>query len=323
MDEAWQDLLKDKEFFSDSDRITMDEVATTVEKYIEDLYVQRHGEKWGKLQVQAYKLSDLRGTDHYTFQEEVTTRLQPGDTVAMAVKAIYAIQPPHPQMSQEMFDNVRKMLRFGVGDRVLCNIGPRHVSGVIVDTAVPSHSNELVLPYLVETDPFPGYASRRICVPQDSEVVCVQETCFDAETELDLIRSATQVIEDTSRVKLRFGLGDKVICRVENDAEDWLEVWVPGFVKGVWPSIGEASWSLGKLANVVHYKVELATGKWIYCHRDDHTLIRRQGMQPKSRVAGISKRYENIVEPRGRKFRLDYETGRRKRLCPEELSDSE
>ena len=73
-----------------------------------------------------------------------------------------------------------------------------------------------------------------------------------------------------------------------------------GEVSYTWPKLpGDQSWTLegvsGKYPDAVPYKVALAAGRWIYCHRDDHTLIRRQGMQPVTRVRGIRWHFKGII----------------------------
>merc|ERR1719335_80623 len=84
--------------------------------------------------------------------------------------------------------------------------------------------------------------------------------------------------------------------------------------------MGEVS---GKFPGFVPYKIDLTSGGWVYCHRDNHTLIRRQGMEPLTRVRGISKRLEVRKGQDGSKEKIDHMTERRKRLMTALSSDSE
>merc|ERR1711972_679765 len=119
----------------------------------------------------------------------------------------------------------------------------------------------------------------------------------DPNSQLHLVKAAASVVSESRRPKLRFAIGDGVVCRIRNDPKDSLEQWVRGAIGSVWPQLpGDDTWhmggSSGKYPDIVPYKVDLASGGWVYCHRDDHTLIRRQGMEPLTRVQGISKRME-------------------------------
>jgi len=301
--------------------MNMEDLALQVEAYIEDLYQKRHGDKWGKIQVQVESLMDKEGTRRFGFQDEVHQHLRRGDTVVMKVNAVnsrWAQAPQQPELPEEMLERIRSMLRFGLNDRVLCYCGPRWLSGHVVGTAV---MDEALLPYVVKTDPLPGLPAKNISVPSDKDECCTQEVCFDPATELELVRCAASPYTASKEPKLRFALGDKVVCRIRNSPVDGLENWVPGVISKIWPNIGEATWDLGELSgkfpDVVPYKIDLASGRWVYCHRDDHTLIRREGLQPVTRVKGISKRMELVKEADGSTFRVDHVTERRKRVREE------
>merc|ERR1712039_785732 len=117
-----------------------------------------------------------------------------------------------------------------------------------------------------------------------------------------------------------------VVCRIRSFTPDRLENWASGKVTETWPKLpGVKEWDLGEgltgvFPDVVPYKVEMSSG-WIYVHRDDHTLIRREGLQPHTRVKGISKRLEVRTNKDGSKEKFDHVTERGKRIL-EEVSDS-
>lgn len=299
----------------------MEDLALQIEECVENAYEKRHGDEYGRLQAQVFKIMNESGTE-MSFQEPVTYRFNPGDTVVMEIQGQISEEVQKRDFSEQDIQNVRKTLRFDLNDRVLCYCGPRWFSGHVVGTAVPDDGD--LLPYLVKTDAIPGLPSRTISVPQDKEDICMQEVCFDPVAQMHLMRSAASVVTE-KRPSLRFALGDKIVCRIRNNPEDGLENWVPGLISDIWPSIGEASWDMGEVAgkfpDVVPYKITLASGKSIYCHKDDHTLVRREGMQPTTRVKGISKRMEYIKAADGSKTCVDHVTGRRKRMLEDSDSD--
>jgi len=231
---------------------------------------------------------------------------------------------------EEDLQMFRNCLRFGVNDRILCHCGPRWLSGHIVGAAVLDANS--IIPYLVKTDPMLGLPSKKISVPKDTEDVCVQEICFDPYMELHLTKSAAYAVRDSCRPSLRFTVGDAVVCRVRNSVEDGLEQWASGEISVLWPTLpacsaahhvcdvsscgtcAEMTGMFDELPSVVPYKINLKAGSWIYCHRDHHTLIRREGMQPHDRVSGISKRIEVRKSQDGSKERVDHETERCKRI---------
>jgi len=253
----------------------------------------------------------------------VSKHLKPGDTVVVDAQTMLMKKPPPTEEDMKFF---RQKLRFDLNDRVLCNFGDRWLSGHVVGTAVPE--DEELLPYLVKTDPLPGLPTKSLSVPFDDDGTCTQETCFDPTSQLNLVKAAAVVISESSKPKLRFALGDNVVCRVRNDLKDGLEQWVPGVISLLWPKLpGDHNWRMGDFSgqypDLVPYKVDLASGVWVYCHRDDHTLIRRKGMEPQTRVRGISKRMEVRTCEDGSRERVDHVTERRKRLMSVDPSDSE
>merc|ERR1712066_913865 len=120
-----------------------------------------------------------------------------------------------------------------------------------------------------------------------------------------LTKAAAYAVSDSSKPLLRFGKGDSVACRVRNSQEDGLEQWLTGEVSLLWPALpacalhqhacdepscGTCEEMTDELPSTVPYRIDLKAGGSVYCHRDHHTLIRKNGMQPRERVRGISKR---------------------------------
>jgi len=326
-------MMQGMTFSTPKASLEMEDIARGVEENIEKLFQELFSSQWPGVQIQLQigGIMDWASARDFGRKDEVNRHLKSGDTVVMEVNAVPSFKQgargqQQPDLTDEMIEKVRSSLRFGLNDRVLCWCGHRHLAGHIVSTAVPDLATKVVFPYLVKIDALPELPSRTISVPKDKDCCCMQEVCFDPATQLDLVRCAASAMIETRKPKLRFALGDRVVCRIQNSREDGLENWVTGFIKEIWPQLGEATWDLGeasgKFPEVVPYKIELALGKFIYCHRDEHTLIRRDGMQPVTRVRGMSKRIEHVTGADGGKFCIDHVTGRRKREL-EEVCDSD
>jgi hypothetical protein len=319
----WDKIFKDYEFRTPAPALSVDQLATSIEDQIIQTWTDTGGA--GELVAQVYKV--WADSEELSFQDEV--QLQSGDTVRVEVQAMPKkfLEMRQRMMDQPMFTDkdikeCRATIRFGLNDRVLCNCGVRWLSGHIVGTAVPE--DDCLLPYLVKTDPLPGIPTRTISVPSDSDNVCIQEVCFDPWRELHLIKAAA--IQD--KPKLRFPVGEKVVCRIRNTSSDGLEQWVPGTISGTWPKLsGPMEWDMGDVSGrfpeQVPYSIDLESGKMLYCHRDDHTLIRRAGLEPQTRLRGISKRLEVRKKADGSKEKFDHSTERGKRLLELASSDSE
>jgi len=207
-------------------------------------------------------------------------------------------------------------LRFDLNDRVVCNIGVRWAAGHIVGVN-PDCKNEWV--YLVKLDPHPSLEGRTICVPEDSEDVCFQEVCFGAQ-QLELTKGAApELPKKTGKASLRFAQGDRVVCRVRHGL-DKLENWRAGEVDVEYPSLpgplewGEEGDAMGTYPSSVAYRVKLDQGGFVLCHADNYTLIRREGLEPQTRVKGISKRLEDRKASDGALVRFDHVTERQKPL---------
>jgi hypothetical protein len=322
----WDTLLKDYDFPCEPD-MTIGDMATWIEQVVERVYSASTGDKM-KIQVQASGMWSSKSDEKLDFEEEFEQHFEPGDTAI--VEAIFlgpvseSFQMP-PRWTAQDIAEFRRRLRFALNDRVICYCGSRWLSGHIVGTAVEEEDD--LLPYLVKTDPLAGLPGRTISVPSDSDRICIQEVCFDPQSQLHLVKAAATAVPESSMPKLRFSVGEKVVCRIRNNPQDDLEQWASGTIRQTWAKLpGEQTWELGgvsgKYPAVVPYEVEIASGH-VYCHRDTHTLIRREGMQPQTRVRGISKRMELRQAEDGSKERIDHMTERRKRLATAELSDSE
>jgi len=217
---------------------------------------------------------------------------------------------PKPRQQQ------RPKLRFDLNDRVVCNIGVRWAAGNIVGVD-PDCKDEWV--YLVKLDPHPSLEGRTICVPEDSEHVCFQEVCFSPQL-LELSKGAApELPKKTGKTPLRFAEGDRVVCRVRHGA-DKLENWCAGEVEAENPALpGPLEWgdeddAMGTFPPSVAYRVKLDRGGSVLCHADNYTLIRREGLEPQTRVAGVSKRLEDRKGSDGTLVRFDHVTERQKPL---------
>jgi len=73
----------------------------------------------------------------------------------------------------------------------------------------------------------------------------------------------------------------------------------------------------------VAYKVKLDEGGDVFCHVDNYTLIRQEGLEPQTRVKGVSKRIEERKKPDGTLVRYDHLTGQERRMEADSDSDTE
>lgn len=322
--------------------LSIEDLAFCIEQRVERAYsLQTGGQDRAKVRVLAIrKRGDQQILD---WEQPASQLLQNGDSISVECNAMTRSNFQKGKANgkgkgsgtkgkgkgmdpEEILKMIRKTLRFNLNDRVLCNCGPRWLSGYVVGTAVPNE--EGLLPYLVKTDPLPGLPSGTISVPGDDDECCVQEVCFHPEKQLSLVKAVAPILTGATRPKLRFSLGDSVVCRVRNDAADGLESWVHGTVSAQWPELpGSRKWELngmsGEYPAVVAYKVNLTLGGWVYCHKDHHTLIRRKGWEPQQRVKGISTRMEVRKLQDGSKEKVDHQTERCKPFLEEDSEDTD
>lgn len=217
-------------------------------------------------------------------------------------------------------------LRFSQGDRVLCNMGERRLAGVVLSLNVedPEDPRELIA-YVVKTDNYPGVApSRTISAPGDVDMVVCRERCFNSVSEKDFTKWAAPLVPDRSK-PLRFAVGDAVAIRVK-DNDDGYEQWADGNVVDVWYEFPEPmGQGFVRTAAVVPYKVSLQSdpNQTYFCHRDEHTLIRKQENKPRITGKTISKRFERRQLDNGSFEKYDHVTLRSKRGldCLESDSD--
>lgn len=301
--------------------MTIEDVACWIEARIEGSY-ERQTQGRDTAQVQVRGITKQGGSDILDWEGLASELLGDGETILIDCVVVTEamakrMKPPPPSYTDEDLEKIREGLRFGLNDRVLCNCGPRWFAGHIVGTAVPDDDG--LLPYLVKTEPLPGFPSKTISVPCDDDEICVQEVCFDPQSQLPLVKSAATLLTGAQRPKLRFATGDCVACRLKNDHKDGLESWAVGKVASVWHELpGPFEWDVdgvaGMYPNVVAYKIDLREGGWAYCHRDHHTLVRQEGWQPQTRVKGASKRMEVVIAEDGTKQQVDHQTERRKAM---------
>lgn len=312
---AFWNAEEEREYSGDKPPLTVEDIAIWLEGIAAGIcYKQTQGKVELQVQVQSIGSSDQK----FPMRSPTVDHIKSGDSIIVDALAV-SFTPPAREPTEKELHKVRHSLRFDLNDRVVCNLGLRWFSGLVVGTAVPDEAG--ILSYLVRTDPLPGLPSRAISVPDDHDGVCKQEVCFDPSSELHLIKAAAE-----SCKKLRFAVGDDVVCRIGNGA-DRLEQWVEGTVSKLWPKLpGELKWDMvaisGQYPEAVPYQVERCKGVSLYCHRDHHTLIRRKGMEPQTRVRGISKRLEVRTTTDGGKEKVDHVTERRKRMAASDAGDS-
>jgi len=298
--------------------LTIEDIAYWIEARIEGLYyAMTKGKDQGQCQVCKLKFNGLE----LPWGDYAGQHLKNGDTLVVDAQMATASaarqrEEQWDEPSEEELKKIRAALRFDLNDRVICFCGPRWFSGHVVGSAVPNEGD--VLPYLVKTDALPGVESRTISVPMDRDDLCTQEICW-APHQVHLVKAATQLVKEAARPKLRFAAGDKVVVRISNSKADGLEQWVDGKVAEQWPKLsGETKWEVGDVvgeyASHTPYRVQLADGKFVYCHCDNFTLIRREGLQAQERSKGVSKRLEVRRAKDGGKEKFDHLTERSKRM---------
>jgi hypothetical protein len=131
--------------------------------------------------------------------------------------------------------------------------------------AVYVETEEGVLPYVVEVDG----SGRLLSVPFDSDSFVRPECCFgDAVLARDCVAPGSV----SSRLPLRFKVGDRVACLAESN--DGQVAWVAGSVRELW----WGGWDDDRLA--IPYLIACDDGVELLCHRDTHELIRELQLQP-------------------------------------------
>ena len=266
--------------------VTIEDMGNWIETRVERIY-ELSTQGMDKIMVQCQYLTTAYRPDKYLpWQEPAHRYFRDGDVVMVQCQAMSAQQ--RDPFTKEEIEEFKKTLRFEQGDRVLCNCGQLWISGWIVGSAVEDDQD--LLPYVVKTDPIPGLPSRTISVPHDRDEVCVQEVCFNPSSELHFVKCAATRLAGSAKPQLRFTEGDKVAVRLKN-GPDGLERWVSGCVTDLWPSLpGKLQWEIegvtGEYPKEVPYRVDMSPLGWCFVHRDDHTLIRREGLQPQTRVKG-------------------------------------
>jgi len=186
---------------------------------------------------------------------------------------------------------------------------------------------EDIFPYIVKTDNYPGVAeSRTISVPSDSDDTVMRERCFNSKNEGSLAKWAAPIISEKQRKMLRFSVGDNVAIRVKDDSSGY-EQWKKGTVIEVWSKLpGKVQEGFLASAEAVPYLVELDATKndeKFYCHRDDHTLIRKPDNIPQKLGKTISNRFETKTLDDGSVVKFDHVSLRFQKLESLLESDSD
>lgn len=220
-------------------------------------------------------------------------------------------------------------LRFEQGDRVICRLGQRLAPGRILQTNAGDPDDPrggLFVAYVVKTDALSSdLPPETVGVPHDGEALCVRETCLPESLEKIAMFCAQA---DQQQHKLRFSPGDRVGFRVE-DTSEGLDQWICGVVKETWPRLaGPYEFEGVTFAETVPYAVVSDAGHarpepLLYCHRDDHTLIRKEANVPQSRTRGVAKRFEKRTLTQGSLEMFDHVTCRSKRVRAESEDSDE
>jgi len=342
------DETKDHYFKYQEKLLTIRDVAGCIGTLVERSYETQTG-RADRIQVLVDSIKTSKSADQdLPFDDDANQHFMPGDTIIVqslsvcrvsrlqqdVKRASFALASPVQSVAlgipfteiPTFLKGVRASLRYGLNDRVICRSRSCWFSGHIVGTAVFEEAGLFQLsPYLVKTDPRPGIKSNIIRVENDNDEICKLEVCFDPLSELYLIKAAAVVVAKSRKPKTRFTVGDKVVCRVHSNIDDGLEQWVSGTVSLTWAKLGTVSLTSEinrAYLDLVPYKINLNSGGWIYCHKDDHTLIRREGLQSQIRFRGTSKRMEVRQSEDGTKERVDHATERRKRMGESEVDVS-
>jgi len=141
----------------------------------------------------------------------------------------------------------------------------------------------------------------------------------DLHLEVDLAKWAAPLVAKPIKTQpLRFKLSDRVGIRVQDNADGY-ENWLCGNVVEVWPTLPGNHETQGFLAsaNSVPYKVLTDDKIAFYCHRDDHTLIRKAENVPQTQVKTISSRFERRQLLDGTFIKFDHVTMRSRKIMEE------
>jgi hypothetical protein len=167
-------------------------------------------------------------------------------------------------------------------ERVVCKIGGERkwAPGTIqsLDEDDPSDpTGQTKLPYVVKIDPPIG---RLISVPYDENSICRAEVCFGQRDKHDL-EFALRCKPRKKEPQVRFGVGDRVACAVEDASGDYT-IWSAGTVADVdydvEPDANELGlcWDWTGMAGILPYRVLLDSAVasdspvHVYVHCDVH-----------------------------------------------------
>lgn len=203
-------------------------------------------------------------------------------------------------------------LRFARGDRVVCNLGDLWIPGTVLDTNVENPQDPQMerIVYVVKIDAVDGRSpTRTIAAPEDTDAVIQRERCFDDQDEGSFAQWCAPLAPPATRKPLRFSAGDRVAVRVK-DLPSGFENWSPGLVVSTWTQA--SSRGLQAMPQAMVPYVVATDSRNYYCHRDDHTLIRKAEHIPQAPQKSISKRFEHRRRPDGVLEILDHVTLRSK-----------
>lgn len=164
-----------------------------------------------------------------------------------------------------------KSRRFHVLDRVVCNIG-HWAPGAIDRVDVPDPDDETestIFPYVVQLD---APHDRLVSVPSDSNACIRPEVCFGAKAGGRWFTLYCLPLQQPA--KLRFCVGDRVACAVE-DAKEEFTIWEAGTIDAANFTVDEWEGEGGS----VPYRIKLDSGPVVLAHRDVHWLVRDLALQ--------------------------------------------
>ena len=236
------------------------------------------------------------------------------------------------QQEQQEQEQGERAWRFGQYDRVHCNIGGDvgWASGNV--QAVDQQTEEGSLPYVVMLDP---PIKELVSVPADAGFCVLPSVCF-AESPAggpcaEKIASEATVTSPTRRRKLRFAVGDRVVCLCAGpDGTDWPRRWMAATVGALWHQPAGAA-DGAALPYVLDLDAVDTCGRWeqpepVLAHRDDCMYVRSLDLQPPGECANgvalqrfATRRHEEM----GVDERVDHQTLVVRKVSPPAWTDSD
>ena len=122
-----------------------------------------------------------------------------------------------------------------------------------------------VLPYVVMLD---APIKRPVAVPADTNDFVRPEVCFGQNQDAALFTRDCLPPARAARPLLRFPLGGRVTCAVEDDSGAFV-VWKAGTVGTLWARPSDSFEDVWQPDDAAAYAVDLDDGGHVLVHRDD------------------------------------------------------